>query len=424
MRRKIIIIGGGFGGLTVAKSLKNSKHDILLIDKTNHHLFQPLLYQVATAALSPADIAAPIREILNKQKNVKVIMGEVTDINLDLKKVYMSNLTFDYDYLIIAVGSRHSYFGNDEWEKYAPGLKTINDALYIREKMLLSFEKAELLSDKKEIEKLLTFVIVGGGPTGVELAGAISEIAKRTMLKDFRNINPANTKIILVEASDRILPAFDPDLSMKAKHSLEKLGVKILLDSKVKLINEHGVQINSDFIETYNVLWAAGNKVQPLVEKLNHAFKADRVQKDKSGRVIVEKDCSIKNYPDVFVIGDAALFIDNGRPLPGIAPVAIQQGKYVANIIKKNISKEQREPFKYFDKGIMATVGKVRAVAQIWKIKVNGLLAWLIWSFVHILYLIGFRNRYRVMAEWIWLYITNRNGIRLITHPHYFGKHD
>ena len=416
MKRKVIIVGAGFGGLTAARSLKNSDCEILLIDKTNHHLFQPLLYQVATAALSPADIATPIRSVVNKQKNVKVILSEVKKVHLDNRKVFVSIedeqemlKEYSYDYLILAVGSKHSYFGKDEWAKYAPGLKTISDALYIREKMLLSFEKAELLNDAKEIEKYLTFVIVGGGPTGVELAGAIAEIAKRTMLKDFRNIDPSKTKILLVEASDRILPAFDSSLSDKAKKSLTKLGVNILLNSKVTEINKDGVKINGKFIETYNVIWAAGNSIPSLIQSLN-------VEVDKIGRAIVQKDCSLKNHPEVFVIGDAALFMEDNKPLPAIAPVAIQQGKYVANIIKKNIPPENRKPFKYFDKGIMATIGKAKAVAQIWKLKFSGLLAWIIWCFVHILYLISFRNRYRVMAEWIWLYITNRNGIRLITH--------
>jgi len=416
MKRKVIIVGAGFGGLTAARSLKNSDCEILLIDKTNHHLFQPLLYQVATAALSPADIATPIRSVVNKQKNVKVILSEVKKVDLDNRKVFVSIedeqemlKEYSYDYLILAVGSKHSYFGKDEWAKYAPGLKTISDALYIREKMLLSFEKAELLNDAKEIEKYLTFVIVGGGSTGVELAGAIAEIAKRTMLKDFRNIDPSKTKILLVEASDRILPAFDSSLSDKAKKSLTKLGVNIFLNSKVTEINKDGVKINGKFIETYNVIWAAGNSIPSLIQSLN-------VEVDKIGRAIVQKDCSLKNHPEVFVIGDAALFMEDNKPLPAIAPVAIQQGKYVANIIKKNIPPENRKPFKYFDKGIMATIGKAKAVAQIWKLKFSGLLAWIIWCFVHILYLISFRNRYRVMAEWIWLYITNRNGIRLITH--------
>ncbi|MEJ5350926.1 MAG: NAD(P)/FAD-dependent oxidoreductase [Melioribacteraceae bacterium] len=414
--KKVIIIGAGFGGLTAAKSLTNSDYEILLIDKTNHHLFQPLLYQVATAALSPADIAAPIRSIVSKQKNVTVILSEVKKVDLVNRKVFVCVeknqellREFLYDYLILAVGSKHSYFGKDEWAKFAPGLKTISDALYIREKMLLSFEKAELLNDESEINKYLTFVIIGGGPTGVELAGAIAEIAKKTMLKDFRKIDPSKTKIILIEAADRILPAMDESLSYSAMQSLQELGVKVLLNTKVTDVNKNGVKADDKLIETYNVIWAAGNTAEPLTKSLN-------VELDKSGRVIVEKDCSIKNYPEVFVIGDAAHFEENGKILPAIAPVAIQQGKYVAKIIKKQIPSNERSPFKYFDKGIMATIGKARAVAQIGTLKFSGLTAWLLWVFVHILYLIGFRNRYSVLTEWIWLYITNRNGIRLITH--------
>ncbi|MBI1939085.1 MAG: NAD(P)/FAD-dependent oxidoreductase [Ignavibacteriales bacterium] len=406
--KKVVIIGGGFGGLTAAKELKNANLDITLIDKTNHHLFQPLLYQVATAALSPADVAAPIRAILNKQKNIRVIMGEVNRIDTSSKKVFLNGDAFDYDYLITAVGSRHSYFGNDKWEKFAPGLKTINDALKLREKILLSFEKAERLNDEKEIKKQMTFVIVGGGPTGVELAGAIAEIARVTMLKDFRKINPAKTKIILVEALDRLLTAFDRQLSAKANESLEELGVTVLLNRRVVDINERGVQFENEMIETPNVIWAAGNTIPSIVSSLNS-------ETDRAGRAIVENDCSLKNHPEIFVIGDAALFIENGKPLPGIAPAAIQQGRYVAKIIANGIPKEGRKPFKYFDKGILATIGKAKAVMQIGGVKASGWFAWIAWVFVHILYLIGFRNRYKVLAEWIWLYVTNRHGIRLIT---------
>lgn len=409
MKKKIVIIGGGFGGLTAAKALKNADVEITLIDKTNHHLFQPLLYQVASAALSPADIAAPIRAILRKQKNVIVIMGEVISIDTEKKKVFLHNEEFDYDYLIAAVGSRHSYFGKDDWEKYAPGLKTMNDALALREKMLLSFEKAERSNNPIEVQKYLTFVIVGGGPTGVELAGAIAEIARHTMMKDFRKIDPAKTKIILVEASNKILGIYDEPLNEKGKILLEELGVIVKLNSKVTEINSSGVKLENEFIETPNVIWAAGNTISPILKSLN-------TELDRSGRVIVEKDCSVKENPEIFVIGDAALCYDkNGKQLPGVCPVAIQQGNFVAKIIAKQIPKEERSLFKYFDKGNLATIGRARAVMQIGKIKASGLIAWLAWVFIHILYLVGFRNRYKVLAEWIWLYITNRNGIRLIT---------
>ncbi|HOI29738.1 MAG TPA: NAD(P)/FAD-dependent oxidoreductase [Melioribacteraceae bacterium] len=411
MRNKVVIIGGGFGGLSAAKALKNADVEITLIDKTNHHLFQPLLYQVATAALSPADIAAPIRSILRYQKNAKVIMGEVKGIDTVNRKVILDDDQFEFDYLIAAIGSRHSYFGKDEWENYAPGLKTMDDALQIRESILLAFEKAERLNDPDLIEKYLTFVIVGGGPTGVELAGAISEIARNTMLKDFRNIDTSRTNVILVEAAGRLLSQFDPDLSRKAKEDIEKLGVKVVLNSSVTMINENGVFLNDELIQTNNVIWAAGNSVSGILKELYAEY-------DRAGRVIVEDDCSIKNHPEIFVIGDAALFKENEKILPAIAPVAIQQGKFVAKIIAKGIGKEARPRFKYFDKGIMATIGKAKAVMQISGFKTSGLFAWLSWVFIHILYLISFRNRYKVLVEWIWLYITNRNGIRLITRKH------
>ncbi|MCX6168267.1 MAG: NAD(P)/FAD-dependent oxidoreductase [Ignavibacteriales bacterium] len=406
--KKVVIIGGGFGGLTAAKSLKHADVEITLIDKTNHYLFQPLLYQVATAALSPGDIAAPIRAILNNQKNVHVIMSEVINIDTEQKKVFLHDDQFEYDYLIVAVGSRHSYFGKDEWEKYAPGLKAISDALFIREKILLSFEKAERAHLETEIQKYLTFVIVGGGPTGVELAGAIAEISKKTMLKDFRSIDSSKTKIILVEAQSRILSSYDPYLSEKAKTELESLGVTVMLNTKVSDINEHGVNLGGEFIETPNVIWAAGNVIPRIIKTL-------KTNLDHAGRVIVENDCSVKDHPEIFVIGDAALILKDKMPLQGIAPVAIQQGKFVAKIIFHNIPEEKRKPFKYFDKGSLATIGRAKAVMQIGKFKASGFVAWIAWVFVHILYLIGFRNRYKVLAEWIWYYLTYRQGIRLIT---------
>lgn len=409
MKKRVVIIGGGFGGLTAVKALKNADFEITLIDKTNHHLFQPLLYQVATAALSPADIAAPIRSILRRQKNVRVIMGEVINIDTEKKKVFLHNDEFEYDYLIVAVGCRNSYFGKDEWIKFAPGLKTMNDALTIREKILLSFERAEKSNNQNEIRKLLTFVIVGGGSTGVEIAGAVAEIARKTMLKDFRKIDPSKTKIILLEASDKILRNYEEPLNEKGKRLLQKLGVEIKLNAKVTEINKDGIELGNEFIETSNVIWAAGNTISPLLKSLTAKI-------DRAGRVIVNNDCSVNNKPEVFVIGDAALYYDkNGKQLPGVCPVAIQQGKYIAKIISRQIPKEKRKPFKYFDKGNLATIGKAKAIMQIGKFKISGFIAWIAWVFIHILYLIGFRNRYKVLAEWIWLYITNRNGIRLIT---------
>lgn len=406
-RKRIVIIGSGFGGLAAAKSLKNSDYEIIIIDKINHHLFQPLLYQVATAALSPADIAIPVRSILSKQNNTKIIMDEAIEIDKENKIVRLSSDGIKFDYLIIATGSRHSYFGNDDWEKYAPGLKTLNDAVLIREKIINSLELAEKETDPAKKKRYLTFVIIGGGPTGVELAGSIAEIAKKTIIKDYKNFHHNDTKIILVEGIDRLLSSFDPKLSENALEDLQKMGVDVLLNTKVEDINDLGVKTKDRFIGSMNVIWAAGNVASPLIKSLG-------VELDRSSRAIVEKDCSIKGYPDIFIIGDAANFKDEkGNILPGIAPVAIQQGKYVGKILSEYADKN-RPDFNYFDKGTMATIGKARAVAQIKGLKISGLFAWLMWSFIHIAYLISFRNRFRVMAEWIWYYITNRHGTRLI----------
>ena len=407
-KKKIVIIGGGFGGLTLAKKLKNTDYQITLIDKSNHHLFQPLLYQVAAAALSPGDIAVPIRSEFPNQPNIKIILGEATKIDRTQKKVFVSEDVYEYDFLVVAAGNRHSYFGNESWEKFAPGLKTVSDALKIRERMLLAFEKAELAKNENEKKREMTFVIVGGGPTGVEVAGAFAEIAKQTLLKDFRNINTADTRIILVEGADRILQTFDKKLSAKARKSLENLGVEVRVNSMVKEVNENGVIIDEELIEASNIIWAAGNKVAPVVATLG-------AETNRAGQVIVESDCTIPGDPDVFVIGDAALFLEDGKPLPGVAPVAMQQGRYVAKILKKRIPKEKRKPFKYFDKGNLATIGRAKAILQIGDIKISGFFAWLIWALVHIAFLVNFRKRYRVMTEWIWYYFTFRNGIRLIT---------
>lgn len=407
-KKKVVIIGGGFGGITLAKKLKKSNYQITLIDKTNHHLFQPLLYQVAAAALSPGDIAVPIRSEFSNQKNIEVILGEVTDINRAEKKVYVSDTIYEYDFLVVAIGNRHSYFGNDHWEKFAPGLKTISDALKIREKMLLAFEKAEIAKSDSEKKREMTFVIIGGGPTGVEIAGSIAEISRETLLKDFRNINTADTKIILIEGMNRILQSFDEDLSIIAKETLGKLGVEVRTNSMVKDVNENGVIVGDELIAASNIIWAAGNKVSSLINSLQS-------ETDRSGRVIVDEDCSIPGDPDVFVIGDAAIFNENGKPLPGVAPVAMQQGRYVAKILKNSLPKNKRKPFRYFDKGNLATIGRAKAIMQIGKVKISGLIAWWIWAFVHIAFLVNFRKRYRVMTEWIWYYITFKNGIRLIT---------
>lgn len=409
---KVVIIGGGFGGLNAAKSLKNAKLDVLLIDKMNHHLFQPLLYEVATAALSPGDIATPLREILRNQKNTTVLMGEVIKIDKKNKQLTISNNdVIGYDYLVIAIGARHSYFGHDDWEPFAPGLKTINDALKIREQVLISFEKAERLDSIAEAAKFLNFVVIGGGPTGVEMAGAIAEIANKTMFKNFRRIRPEESKIYLIEALSQILPMYPDKLALSATKALEEMGVKVLTGKKVIGIHEGGVQIEGMFIESMNVIWAAGNQVSPMLKTLE-------VPLDRAGRVIVGSDLSIPDHPEIFVIGDAAsLAGKEGKPLPGVAPVAMQEGKYVAQIIKKQIPKDQREPFAYFDKGSMATIGKAKAIAMFGKLQLTGFFAWIMWAFVHIMFLIGFRNRLGVMLEWGAMMITGERGVRLITHP-------
>lgn len=407
--KKVIIVGGGFGGLLAAKEFKDTDFDVTIIDKTNHHLFQPLLYQVAAAALSPADIAIPIRSVFSDQQNIKVVLDEVIAVDKEKSTVKLTNSEISFDYLILSPGARHSYFGNDNWEKYAPGLKTLSDALKIRELILNSLEAAEKEPDADRRKKYLTFVVIGGGPTGVELAGAIAEIAKKTMIKDYKNFRADDTKVILVEALPRILTSYTTDLSQKAKEDLEQMGADVRLNTKVTDVNENGVQLGDTFIESKNVIWAAGNIASPLLKTLD-------IELDRAGRAVVQDDCTIPGYPNIFVIGDAALMKDEkGEILPGVAPVAMQQGKFVGKLIVNDDKNGSRKKFVYVDKGSMATIGKAKAVAMIRGLKLSGLLAWFAWSVVHIFFLIGFRNRFRVFAEWIWYYITNRQGTRLIT---------
>ncbi len=407
---RVVVIGGGFGGLNTIKALNKAKLDLILVDKTNHHLFQPLLYQVATAALSPAEIAYPIREIFRKQKNTMVVMGDVSSINKENKQIVLKNGdTLGYDYLVIATGARHSYFGNDQWEPLAPGLKTISDALKIREHILMSFEKAERIDSFEESSKYLNFVVIGGGPTGVEMAGAIAEIARTTMLDNFRRIRPEKAKVFLVEGLPHILPVYSEKLSQSAQRDLEQLGVKVITGKKVTNITSEGVQVEDFFIESKNVIWAAGNQASPLLKTLE-------VPLDRQGRVIVESDLSIPGHPEIFVIGDASHAKEQeGKPLPGTATVAIQQGKYVAKILKNEILHEHRIPFHYYDKGSMATIGKGKAIASIGKIEFEGFLAWLAWGAVHIAYLIGFKSRLSVLIEWMVVFISGQRGVRLIT---------
>lgn len=406
---KVIILGGGFAGINAAKALGNSNFDVWLIDKTNHHLFQPLLYQVASAALSPGDIAIPIREILKPYPNVTVIMGEVIQIEKDKRQIVLRNGdTLEYDYLIVALGARHSYFGNDQWEPFAPGLKTLVDALKIRERILLSFEKAERCDSITEARKYLNFVIIGGGPTGVEMAGAISEIAYHTMLKDFRRIDTSKTKIHLIEGSPHILPMFPEPLSIKAEKYLAHFGVNVITGKRVINIGKDGVSVEGMTIPAENIVWAAGNQASPVLKTLN-------VPLDRQGRVNVGPDLSIPDHPEVFVIGDAACTMDKtGKPLPALAPVAVQQGRYVAHILRRKLTKENRPPFVYFDKGTMATIGKTKAIGTFGKFQFSGFFAWLGWCFVHILYLIGFRNRMMVLVHWLFAYFGSERGARLI----------
>jgi NADH:ubiquinone reductase (H+-translocating) len=410
---KVIIVGGGFGGLHAATYLKNTAVSITLIDKTNHHLFQPLLYQVASSVLAPRDIAFPIRGIFKNQENCEVIMDEVISISTEQKKVFcLSDRILDYDYLIIATGTRHSYFGHDEWEQFAPGLKTLKDSIEMRKKILIAFEQAEASHDLNDINHLLTFVVVGGGPTGVELSGAIGEIAQKTLYKNFKNINPSLSDIFLVEAGPRILPSFPENLAKIAHGNLEEMGVHVLTNAPVTHIDHEGLKIGDKTIKTPNVFWAAGNQASPFLKTL-------KVPLDRNNRVLVTPFLHLTNNPSVFVIGDAAHTLDEkGMALPGVAQVAIQQGKYVAQFIQKSLKNKKNPPFKYSDKGSLATIGKSKAIAVIWGKEFSGLFAWIIWSFVHILFLIGFRTRIIVMFEWLFWYVTGQRSSRILYDPY------
>src|SRR5579862_3595983 len=408
----VVIVGAGFGGLNAAFVLGRAAVKITIIDQHNYHLFQPLLYQVATAGLSPGDIAYPIRAVVRKQANTHVLLAEVKRIDTAARKVFLADRELAYDYLILATGASHSYFGHPEWEAFAPGLKTIDDALAIRRRILLAFERAESETDPTKRKALLTFVVVGGGPTGVELAGAISEIAYKVMAQDFRSIDTRETRTILVEAGPRILPAFPEDLSAQAETALAKIGVEIRKNSPVTNIESGMVTIKDQRVAAETILWAAGVGASPLAKSLN-------VRLDKSGRVIVGFDLSIAGHPEVFVIGDLAAFThqQGGKPLPGLAPVAMQQGRHAAANILRAQKNEALAPFHYRDKGILATIGRGAAIAAFGRIHLSGFLAWLAWLFIHILFLIGFRNRLIVLFDWAWAYITFQRSARLITGP-------
>ena len=406
---RVAIIGGGFGGVTAAQSLKKADVEITLIDRTNHHLFQPLLYQVATAALSPGDIAWPLRTVFRSQRNVRVVMDDVQRIDCGARLLHMAQQRpIPFDCLIVAPGSHQSYFGHHEWERSAPGLKTLTDALNLRKRMLLAFETAERLEDMALAQSHLTFVIVGGGPTGVELAGALAEMGRHAMLPDFPSLRRMAVRILLIEAGDRILPGFSRPLSAQAQDVLESKGVTILLKTAVQDVRPTGVSIGGQFIEAANVMWAAGNRAAALLESLT-------VPLDPAGRVIVRSDLTIPDDPWIFVIGDAASVRDRqGRTLPGLAPVAMQQARYVGTVIARQTPPEERAAFCYANRGTVTTIGRGKAVAEWGSLRLSGVGAWLLWCFVHIFFLIGFRNRFRVLSEWIWYYLTFKSGARLI----------
>lgn len=410
VRKHIVIIGGGFGGIATAKALKNSEAEITIIDRLNHHLFQPLLYQVATAELSPGDISAPIRAIVNENPRIKVILGEVQDIDPKNKTLRLRNgKSLSFDQLVMATGAQYNYFGHEEWAQFAPGMKSVSDALKVREQLLGSMEEAEQISNSDKRKSLLTYVIIGGGPTGVEMAGAIAEIAGNGAKHGYRNIKPDDARIFLIEAGPRILNAFPESLGEKAKTMLEKMGVKVLLNTPVTNIEKNKVHLKVGSIETPNIIWAAGIKASSLLDTLN-------VEQDRSGRVLVRQDLSIPQYPDIFIIGDSSHIKDKtGMPLPALAPVATQQGKFVGRLLSKEANRNPNAKFVYTDKGTMATIGRAKAVADIRGLKFSGFFAWTLWSFIHVLTLIGFRNRTRVFVEWIWNYFTYKRGVRLIT---------
>lgn len=408
-RPRVVIIGAGFGGLSAAKALAREPFDVVVIDHHNYHLFQPLLYQVATAGLSPGDIASPIRGILRDQKNAAVVLAKVMGIDVAAKDVLAEGRRIPFDYLVIATGAEHAYFGHDDWAPYAPGLKTIDDATDLRRRILLAFERAETETDADERRRLLNFVVVGGGPTGVEMAGAIAELSKRALAMDFRAIDPRMARIILLEAGPRLLAPFDPSLSEKARRSLEQLGVEVRLGAGVTDLDGEGVSVGPERIETRTIVWAAGVKSSPAGAWL-------RAETDQAGRVKVEADLSVPGLKDVFVIGDAANVRGaDGKPLPGVAPVAKQQGQYIAALLRARIGGKPAAPFRYWDFGSLATIGRKRAVAQIGRFKLSGFLAWILWSVAHIYFLIGFRNRLVVAMNWAWNYMTFQRGTRLIT---------
>lgn len=411
----LVVLGAGFGGLTFCKDFRHPNARITVVDRTNHHLFQPLLYQVAATGLSAPDIAQPIRSILSRREDVTVLLDKVTGFDLTAKKVFLDKNALEYDYLILALGGHTGYFGHPEWEKFAPGLKTLDDALRIRSNVLLAFEKAENEADTAEHDKLMTIVVVGGGPTGVELAGSFAELTRTVLKRDFRRIDPTQARIILLEGGDRILAHLPPDLSASAQRQLESLGVQVRTGTKVKNIREAEVELDDgEMIHAGNILWAAGVITTPLTKKLG-------CELDRSGRVKVNPDLSLPGHPEIFAIGDMALVLQSdGKPVPGVSPAAMQMGRHVAKIIEAELNAHMkpssRPAFQYWDKGTMATIGRSAAVALIGKIKLSGYLAWLAWLFVHLIFLIGFRNRTAVLLQWTYSYFSFKRSARIITY--------
>jgi NADH dehydrogenase len=418
---RVVVIGGGFGGLNVVRKLRRAPVQVTLVDRRNFHLFQPLLYQVATGGLSPANIAAPLRDVFRKQKNAEVLLGDVVDISAAQREIILSDGRLPYDTLVVATGVRHQYFGHDAWEPFAPGLKTVEDATEIRRRVLSAFEEAERENDPVHVRAWLTFVIVGGGPTGVELAGTICELARDTLRGNFRRINPADAEVILIEATDRVLPGFDPKLSAKALQSLEKLGAVVRVNHRVTNVAADAVTVESgpanaaqtETISSHTVLWAAGVQASPLGRAVAAATGA---QLDRAGRVTVQPDCSIPGHPEIFVIGDLANLIgSNGKPLPGVAQPAIQEGRYVGKLIAARLRGQTLPPFKYRDLGSLATIGRHAAVADFGWIKFSGWLAWWIWLVIHLMNIVQHQSRFLVLMQWGWTYFTRNRSARLIT---------
>jgi NADH dehydrogenase len=417
-KKRVVIVGGGFGGLNAAQTLAKADVDVTLIDRRNFHLFQPLLYQVATGGLSPANIAHPLRDVLKHQNNARVLMADVTEFDVTAKKIHLKDVeSIEYDFLILAAGARSDYFGHPEWEKFAWGLKSMEDATAIRRRIFTAFENAELEKHPERIKELLTFVIVGAGPTGVEMAGAISEIARDTLRQNFRNIDPASSRVVLVDGVDRVLAAMHPRLSQKAQLRLEQLGVVIHTRCRVTGVEQGLVRLESPEgaheVRAQTIIWAAGVRASVLGEKLAAATGA---QTDRAGRIHVSADLSVPGHPDIFIVGDMARVApEGGAPLPGMATVAIQEGRYAAKAIKARIRGKALKPFKFFDKGSMATIGRAAAVAQIGRLKISGMIAWILWLGVHLMYIVSFGNRLLVLLQWGWSYFTFGRSARLIT---------